>query len=124
MDYYELTIPGVPVPRERARVGYGRSMFYTPMATRQYAHKVQVCAMAAQIKLLQGHISMEVTFYLPDRKRRDFDNLSKAITDPLNGLAWVDDSDIAWLPGGITIHKAIDKANPRVEMKWWKTDGD
>lgn len=37
---------------------------------------------------------MHVAFYMQDRRRVDYDNLAKLVTDALNGVAYVDDSQI------------------------------
>jgi crossover junction endodeoxyribonuclease RusA len=44
---------------------------------------------------LRGRVSVEVTAYPPDKRRRDLDNLQKALFDSLThaGL-WLDDSQI------------------------------
>lgn len=42
-------------------------------------------------------IGLSLTFHLPDRRRRDVDNLAGAVMDALNGVLWNDDSQIARL---------------------------
>lgn len=59
-----------------------------------------------------GEIRLDVTFFVPDRKRRDRDNLLKNIKDGCNGVAWVDDSQC--VTGDTT--KKLDKENPRAEV--------
>ena len=39
-------------------------------------------------------ICLTLVFRLPDRRRRDVDNLAGAIMDALNGVLWRDDSQI------------------------------
>ena len=41
-----------------------------------------------------GRLSVEIWAYPPDARRRDLDNLLKAILDALTGIAWKDDSQI------------------------------
>lgn len=41
--------------------------------------------------LLDGHLVLDLTFFLPNARRIDFDNLSKCVADGLNGVAWRDD---------------------------------
>lgn len=52
--------------------------------------------LAAQgVALLRGHLSVHVIACPPDRRRRDLDNLQKALLDALqHGGAYIDDSQI------------------------------
>ncbi len=50
----------------------------------------------------------------PDKRKRDLDNILKAILDSLNGIAYEDDSQIDELR---VIRCAIDKENPRVDIR-------
>jgi len=46
-------------------------------------------------KRLEGLLKVEVTAYMPDRRRRDLDNLSKALFDAMTHAGvWLDDSQI------------------------------
>lgn len=46
------------------------------------------------MKPLSGPLSVELHFIMPTRRIQDLDNAAKAVFDALNGIAWVDDSQI------------------------------
>jgi crossover junction endodeoxyribonuclease RusA len=53
---------------------------------------------ARRVQPLQGPLAVEVEIYPPDLRRRDLDNLQKAVLDALaHGGAYVDDSQAVWL---------------------------
>ena len=52
------------------------------------------------------------------RKAGDLDNKIKVILDALNGVAWLDDSQIVY----IEAHRKDDKDNPRIELDIWRQD--
>jgi crossover junction endodeoxyribonuclease RusA len=59
-----------------------------------------VCAIlaAARVQPLDGPLVVDIDVYPPDRRRRDLDNLQKALFDALqHGGAYRDDSQIARL---------------------------
>jgi Holliday junction resolvase RusA-like endonuclease len=106
-----FTIPGPPVPKARPRVVNGHT--YTPQRTADYERTVQWCykAYAHGAEPISTPCMVEMVFKfaiplsarrkrLPDRvkpgdpytARPDVDNLSKAILDALNGIAFVDDA--------------------------------
>lgn len=104
---------GVPVPKERARVTkYGA---FTPARTVAYEKKVRMSAVMARVAKLAGDVALMLVMYFPDKRRRDFDNISKSICDGLNGVAWEDDSQVKEWHGTIN----VDRANPRVEVWVW-----
>ena len=108
----EFTVKGLPVAKGRPRVTrYGT---YTPRKTKDYEKLVQY-SFKNQCKgqALQGALKIRIDFYMyipknTSKKRRklkndkeilptkrpDFDNLTKSITDALNGLAFEDDNQI------------------------------
>jgi crossover junction endodeoxyribonuclease RusA len=64
------------------------------------AFRQSVCAIlaAAGVRPLAGVLAVEVTVYPPDNRRRDIDNVQKALLDALaHGGAYHDDSQIARL---------------------------
>lgn len=109
----KLNLKMKPIPKARPRLGkYGT---YTPKTTVDYEKAVQL-AYKNQFKKeepFENPVQMEITFYFqvpksypkkrrlqfaegdkPHTKRPDLDNLVKAMTDALNGLAYKDDSQI------------------------------
>jgi crossover junction endodeoxyribonuclease RusA len=64
------------------------------------AFRTEVCSILAAhgIRPLDGPLVVKVAVYPPDRRRRDIDNLQKALLDALgHGGAYHDDSQIARL---------------------------
>lgn len=104
---YRFEVPGVPTPKARARVT-SRGTF-TPDSTRKYESKVRLCAYTAGVKKIAGPVVLSLVLYMPDRRRRDGENIQKAIQDALNGLAYDDDSQVTEWHGRME----VDKANPR-----------
>lgn len=106
-----FVIPGPPVPKARARtvVKGGRTLSYTPAATRAYERSVRLLAKACGVRRTERPVVIRVYCYLADARRRDLDNLVKAITDGLNGVAYADDSQIVELHAT----KSVDRTHPR-----------
>lgn len=100
-------MPGPPVPKARPRVF--RKNTITDPRTARYEMLVKMCARTAGVRPIEGAVHLAVAFYLPDKRRRDCDNLQKSIQDALNGIAYADDSQVhSWQ--GMLFH---DAANPR-----------
>lgn len=99
MDHIELRIDGRPVPKARPRLARGGHV-YTPEKTTTAEAKVRALYWAesilkyGRVVAFEGDITIEMTFYLPDRRRVDWDNLAKLVCDALNGIAYKDDSQI------------------------------
>lgn len=115
----EFTIPGKPQGkgRPRATVRRGFAQMYTPDNTRKYERNVQLAYMAAypHDERMEGALkaTIKATFAVPastSKKRRaellhdiwftkkcDADNIAKIVLDPLNRLAYTDDSQVAQL---------------------------
>lgn len=55
---------------------------------------------------------VELWVRFPDRRRRDVDNVAKAVLDSANGVLWDDDSQVVEL----SIRRAVDGDRPRVDV--------
>ena len=117
---FSFTVPGEPVAKGRARafVRGGRIAHYTPDKTERYEARVATFAQQAMAgaRPLVGGVALSVVarFSIPvswSKKRRqaamdglehvtkrpDLDNVLKAIKDGMNGIAWLDDSQVVQL---------------------------
>lgn len=79
---------------------------------RRFRQRVLARLAALRPQPLVGDLDVEIDAYPPDRRRRDIDNLTKALLDALqHGGLYADDSQVACLtiarcepaPGGKTI---------------------
>lgn len=117
---FEVT--GSPVPKERARRDPRSGRWFTPKRTARYEKHVRACAwvgfLLAKIQPVSwpahdAPFSLKLRIYFPDRRRRDADNVAKAIQDALNGYLWRDDSQIVHAEQDIF----LDRERPRVEVE-------
>lgn len=96
-----------------------RGIAYTTASARKYKNTAKLSAMA-QLSAWHrgahtpphGDVSVTVHVYRP-RAQGDLDNTLKVLLDALNGIAYVDDSQV------ISLHafRHDDKARPRVEIE-------
>ena len=61
----------------------------------------------------------ELTFYFPDLRRRDASNMHKLVLDSLEHICFVDDRWVLVRD----MHVALDKENPRIEVKLYPECG-
>ena len=108
-----FVVPGPVVPWQRAAsVGTRR---FTPTEQRAYQRTVRLIAQASRPRgpwLLSkaSRYRVDIDAYLPDARRRDIDNIAKTILDALNGVLYLDDSQVTTL----FVDTHIDRAEPRV----------
>ena len=57
-------------------------------------------------------VRLEIVLWMPDRRRRDLDNCAKSICDGLNGIVYLDDSQVAEL----VVRRRFDGQRPRAEI--------
>lgn len=105
-----FTIPGKPFPKERPR--FSRGKVHTPKATVQFEKMVGELASLYVREPLAGPVRVSVTAIFkpapswskkktqkhlgkPHTQTPDADNLMKAILDGLNGVAFIDDAQVA-----------------------------
>ena len=105
-------IPGDPVAKGRPRMvkrGKWHKPF-TPKATLDFENRVRFAAVNAGVVLLKGPVELTAQFLFACPKSRyrkrehrprehrtqkpDLDNLMKSLMDGLNGIAYVDDSQV------------------------------
>ena len=113
MTSLTFTVPGKPQPKQRARRGRN-GRWYTPQATRDYEREVSIAAWAT-IKVfglpwaLDARYRVTVGCFMPDKRKRDADNVAKSVLDGCNRVLWDDDSQVY----EITVRKELDRENPR-----------
>ena len=118
MSAIAFTVLGDPVPQPRPRVttrgGHGHA--YTPAshAIHGYRQSVALAAKAAGCEPHDQAVSVVIDFVFarpkshlrssgepkpsaPSLPRPDVDNAAKAVLDSLNGIAWLDDSQVSRL---------------------------
>lgn len=94
-------------PKAKERPRFARGHAYTPKATKDYEEIIATHAKAAGCKPLDRPCIVDITatFAYPKgekgfrycTKRPDLDNIAKALTDAMNGIAYSDDSLIVGL---------------------------
>lgn len=139
MEQITLMVPGKPQGKARARTGYnpkaGRVTSYTPQNTVLYENLIKTCYMQTTDSIFSDGEAISVhinAFFEPTKsttkkkrelmlegeylptKKPDIDNISKAVLDALNGLAYKDDAQVVQL----SVSKQYsDKAYVEVHIK-------
>lgn len=92
----ELTLPYPPSINHYFSYYQGRPILSKD--ARAYRHQVRRIAIARGIKPLLGSLAVRIEIHPPDDRRRDCDNVQKAVLDALQhaGAFW-DDSQVVWL---------------------------
>ena len=117
-----VTIDGAPVPKGRPRMVINpktkKPFVITPRRTRVYEGFVRLTSLAAVRRIgwpfaTDAPCLVKLVAYLPDLRRRDLDNIAKAILDACNGVVWADDSQVQLL----SVQRELDRKRPRVEMR-------
>lgn len=110
-------VPGNPVPKQ--------SFFYTKNGggftdprMKAWQNTVILYATRNVDEMITGDVHAHLSFFLPDHHRRDCDNLSKAVLDGLNGIAFEDDKNITRL----VIEKQVNKEKPGVLVELYQAN--
>lgn len=95
-EVIELNLPYPPSINHYFSYYQGRPVLSKD--ARAYRHQVRRIAIARGIKPLLGKLAVRIDIAPPDDRRRDCDNVQKAVLDALQhaGVFW-DDSQIVWL---------------------------
>jgi Holliday junction resolvase RusA-like endonuclease len=92
-----FVVPGHAQGKQRPRLGKGGRV-YTPPATRRYEQHVALAFLAAskgrKRSTYTGPVELHIACTFSDHRRRDLDNVIKAILDGLNGIAYADDCQV------------------------------
>jgi Holliday junction resolvase RusA-like endonuclease len=127
-------VPGEPRSKERPRTvrvkKSGKTITYTPTATTSYEHTVRTHARRAIALARWGpsskddrfNVSMEVR--LGTRRRKDLDNIVKAVLDGLMPVVFADD----WQVCSFYVHRVVGHPKPGLELRidrvFEKVDGE
>ncbi len=92
-----FNVVGIPRPKQSFR--YGNRHGYQPERVTDWQDYVRYEAKAAMAGRppFAGSLEVFIDFWLPDKRRRDLDNLSKGVLDACNGIVWVDDQQVTAL---------------------------
>ena len=101
-------VSGNPVPKQSFKMGRGHG--YTPERIKAWEAAVQAEAMRYVQQRISGHVYVKMNFYMPNNRRSDLDNLSKAVLDSAKNICFEDDSEVTRL----SICKSINKETPGV----------
>jgi crossover junction endodeoxyribonuclease RusA len=102
-SWVEFFVPGPPAAKGRPRLDSRRGHFYTPGKTASYEHQVRVEALRATAlarwpKPSQAdRFSVAMHLCFADARRRDIDNVAKAILDGMKGVVFLDDFHVVKL---------------------------
>lgn len=90
-------VEGTPISKQ-SFIYDGNGHGHTDPAVKAWQEVVAwKCAEAmrlANYEMLLGPVDMEITFVLPDKRRKDLDNLAKNCLDACNGILYKDDSQV------------------------------
>lgn len=134
----QFNIPGDPVAKGRARATMvqGRARMYTPDKTASYEGKAAYLAKQAMAGAdpLTGPVALTIraVFAIPASwtkkrlaahdikpelvtKKPDADNIVKIVSDALNGVCWVDDSQVAVLREVVKVYGLVPGVDVTVE---------
>jgi Holliday junction resolvase RusA-like endonuclease len=90
-------VDGEPKPKQSYRAVKGGG--YTDPRVKAWQQTVAIRAREAMQgrEPLTGPVSMRVVFVLGNRRRVDLDNLNKGVSDAMNGIVFVDDTQVVSL---------------------------
>ena len=132
MDKIKITLQGRPVTKKNSQrmvvAGNGRRFLIQSKQYLQYEKdclwqiKGQLTALSLQRRLpkpvlfpIIGEISLQILYYMPDKRRPDLLNLEQATADILEKARVIEnDKNIVSFDGSRIV--GIDKANPRTEI--------
>lgn len=115
--FLNIKIPGEPIAQERHRWGQGHN--YDPNAKDKKTFQWQVKAACPNLKPTDKRLCMLLEVWSGKgfiKTGGDWDNFGKYVSDALNGIAYLDDSQID--DGRVIVHRA--SMEPRTEIIIWE----
>jgi Holliday junction resolvase RusA-like endonuclease len=90
-------VPGKAIPKQSYRAVKGGG--YTDPKVKAWQETISWNARDAvhMQEWYTGDLEVSLLFVLPDNRRKDLDNLSKAVLDGMNGIVYADDKQITRL---------------------------
>src|SRR5882757_10449115 len=103
MSSWPIVIRYEGKPQGKGRPRFGKGNTYTPIKTKKYEDDLRWIAKSAvgRLKPLEGPVGIEIVAHFKSKKRGyhtikpDADNIAKGCCDALNGIAYLDDSQVA-----------------------------
>ena len=105
-----ITLPYPPSANVYWRVWNGRVLL--SREARSYKQKAALLAKSQGATPIEGDVELRLSVFRP-RRSGDLSNRIKVLEDALNGVAFVDDSQVV----RIVANRFDDKSNPRVEVE-------
>ena len=106
---FEFCVFGKPPTKKSARRGRG-GRWYNPSSGDMRRVAAHALVAVPDGWPMDAAYSVKIEIYLPDRRRRDTDNVSKLVLDALTGVAWNDDAQVE----DEDLRKSLDRENPRL----------
>lgn len=111
----KLIIPGLPLSCNHMYGQHGKRRFLYA-AGKKYKELVAKIATETikgkKLPTKEDIAQMDITYYFPDKRRRDVTNYDKSPIDALSGIIYDDDCQIQM----VVLRKGIDKSFPRTEI--------
>lgn len=108
---FSFVLEGDPVTKARPRV-LKNGHVHTDRRTQEAERNLELVARTFGAKPHHGPVRLRLRFWHDGRRARDWDNLAKTVCDALNGVCWLDDSQIH--DARVTV--GIDRERPRTEV--------
>lgn len=97
--YYEITVPGKPLGKQRPRLGRNGKA-YTSQQTRDNETKIaKAAAKVIHEPFVERGVCVTVECYFSSKVHSDIDNVIKSAMDGMNGIAYTDDKLVDELHG-------------------------
>jgi Holliday junction resolvase RusA-like endonuclease len=115
----QFHVPGNPLPKQSYR--HSKYGGYTPKRIKDWQYLVTFYASQVMHQKgnmhndspLKGDLACELVFVRGDRRWVDCENLSKPVTDAMNGIVYKDDHQIV----DLRLRKFYSKENPGLTVK-------